>query len=199
MKAFIALVAIIGAAHAGHVGGSAGTSVSSRSEDGLGNYKFNYNEQHSTGGSWRSEAGNKHSVVGSFGLNDVDGRVRVVNYVADKLGFRASIKSNEPGTESVPAASTHVLGSTNSVVAGSVQTAKIDVPVAVQVPVVQKSISSVPVQVPVPVVTKSVVATPVSHGSIDLGHGGWANGGWAAHGGWANGAHGGWANGVHGW
>ena len=34
-------------------------------------------------------------------LKDVDGRERYVAYVADKKGFRAEIKTNEPGTGSV--------------------------------------------------------------------------------------------------
>ena len=37
--------------------------------------------------------------VGSYGLRDADGRVRVVNYVADALGFRASVSTNEPGVD----------------------------------------------------------------------------------------------------
>jgi hypothetical protein len=64
----------------------------------LGNYAFGYDENHSTGGTFRRESsdawGNK---VGSYGLRDADGRVRVVNYVADGHGFRAAVSSNEPG------------------------------------------------------------------------------------------------------
>jgi hypothetical protein len=37
--------------------------------------------------------------VGSYGLRDIDGRTRVVNYVADAAGFRANIQTNEPGVE----------------------------------------------------------------------------------------------------
>ena len=37
--------------------------------------------------------------VGSYGLRDADGRVRVVNYVADALGYRASVSTNEPGVD----------------------------------------------------------------------------------------------------
>lgn len=39
-----------------------------------------------------------------YGLKDKDGRARLVKYVADKNGFRASIKTNEPGTSSEDAA-----------------------------------------------------------------------------------------------
>lgn len=41
---------------------------------------------------------------GSYGLHDKDGRMRVVHYVADKYGFRAVIKTNEPGTGNSDAA-----------------------------------------------------------------------------------------------
>lgn len=36
-------------------------------------------------------------MTGSYGLHDKDGRMRVVHYKADKRGFRAVIKTNEPG------------------------------------------------------------------------------------------------------
>lgn len=75
-----------------------GASTQYRSQDNLGNYAFGYNEDHSTGGTFRQETGDSWgNKVGSYGLRDIDGRVRKVNYVADGLGFRASISSNEPG------------------------------------------------------------------------------------------------------
>ncbi|XP_028966641.1 adult-specific rigid cuticular protein 15.5-like [Galendromus occidentalis] len=110
MKAFIVLAIAAATAQAGLLGGhEAGSSVSSRSEDGLGNYKFSYKEQHTTGGSFRSEAGTKGVVVGAYGLNDIDGRQRHVEYVADGLGFRAAIKTNEPGTAPAAAAATSIV------------------------------------------------------------------------------------------
>lgn len=36
-------------------------------------------------------------VEGSYSLSIEDGRRRVVDYVADKDGFRANVRSNEPG------------------------------------------------------------------------------------------------------
>lgn len=36
-------------------------------------------------------------VIGSYGLTHADGTQRVVDYIADKDGFRASVRSNEPG------------------------------------------------------------------------------------------------------
>lgn len=110
MNVFVALAALFACSQAGLIGHgiSSGSSVSSRSEDGLGNYKFAYNEKHNTGGTFRSEAGNPWGVAGSYGLVDIDGRSRVVNYVADKLGFRAAIKTNEPGTAPAAAAATSI-------------------------------------------------------------------------------------------
>lgn len=66
---------------------------------GHGNYAFAYNEDHATGGTFRKEKGGHGVQVGSYGLRDADGRVRVVNYVADALGYRASIQTNEPGVD----------------------------------------------------------------------------------------------------
>jgi hypothetical protein len=64
----------------------------------LGNYAFAYDESHAEGGTFRKESGSADGpVIGSYGLRDVDGRVRVVNYVADGSGFRAAIATNEPG------------------------------------------------------------------------------------------------------
>lgn len=66
----------------------------------FGNYAFGYNEGHLTGGTFRRETGDGHgNVAGSYGLRDADGRLRIVNYVADAAGFRADIKTNEPGVE----------------------------------------------------------------------------------------------------
>lgn len=75
-----------------------GFSDQYKSENTLGEYSFGYNEDHTSGGSFRRETsdrlGNK---IGSYGLRIGDGRVRVVNYVADQNGFRADVLSNEPG------------------------------------------------------------------------------------------------------
>ncbi|UXI16786.1 Transmembrane protein 132C [Sarcoptes scabiei] len=76
-----------------------GLSAVARSEDGHGNYAFGYNEDHSTGGSFRKEKGGPGVQIGSYGLRNADGRMRVVNYVADANGFRASVSSNEPGID----------------------------------------------------------------------------------------------------
>lgn len=47
---------------------------------------------------WRQENSNKPMEVhGSYGYRDNHGVYREVYYVADKNGFRANIKTNEPG------------------------------------------------------------------------------------------------------
>lgn len=77
-----------------------GTSTQFRSQDNIGNFNFGYNEDHATGGTFRREQGDAlGGRVGSYGLRDVDGRTRIVNYVADAAGFRANIQTNEPGVE----------------------------------------------------------------------------------------------------
>jgi len=105
MQIAIVFLALIGYVYGGVLGVPAvgvlntGTSAQFRSQDNIGNYAFGYNEDHSTGGTFRREQGGPGVQVGSYGLRDIDGRVRVVNYVADAAGFRANIQTNEPGVE----------------------------------------------------------------------------------------------------
>ncbi|KAL3222511.1 hypothetical protein MRX96_004968 [Rhipicephalus microplus] len=119
MKAVI-LLALVAVARAGLVGHGhaavavaavpeAGHSSQHRSQDVHGNYNFGYKEAHTSGSSFRQEAGDAWgNKVGSYGLTDADGRVRVVKYVADGHGFRAHIATNEPGTAaSHPAAAAY--------------------------------------------------------------------------------------------
>jgi hypothetical protein len=105
---FAIVLALVGYAAAGVVQYGApvgvglltsGTSSQFRSQDNIGNYAFGYNEDHSTGGTFRREQGGPGVMVGSYGLRDIDGRTRVVNYVADAGGYRANIQTNEPGVE----------------------------------------------------------------------------------------------------
>ncbi|XP_023218189.1 adult-specific rigid cuticular protein 15.7-like [Centruroides sculpturatus] len=103
------LFAIVAAVSAGIVPGAVvgGHSVSSRKQDDFGNYAFNYQIVNGVGATnGRSEVGdgwgNKR---GSYVIGDIDGRARRVEYVADAAGFRAIVKTNEPGTAlSAPAA-----------------------------------------------------------------------------------------------
>ncbi|KFM64824.1 Adult-specific rigid cuticular protein 15.7, partial [Stegodyphus mimosarum] len=86
---------------------STGVSASSRTQDAYGNYAFNYDIVDKLGASnSRSEVGDGYgNKKGTYTIHDIDGRARRVDYVADKLGFRAAVKTNEPGTAaSTPAA-----------------------------------------------------------------------------------------------
>ncbi|XP_015926493.1 cuticle protein 14-like [Parasteatoda tepidariorum] len=86
-----------------------GTSQQYNDRDGAGGYQFGYDEEHTSGGSFRKETGDVYgNKYGSYGLRDADGRYRVVNYVADSAGFRADIKSNEPGVAPKDPASTTI-------------------------------------------------------------------------------------------
>ncbi|EEC14131.1 cuticular protein, putative, partial [Ixodes scapularis] len=77
-----------------------GTSTQYKTQDSMGNYQFGYDVSHSTGSSFHKETGSPGVKIGSYGLRDIDGRVRVVNYVADSQGFRADVQTNEPGVVS---------------------------------------------------------------------------------------------------
>ncbi|GBN97358.1 Cuticle protein 14 isoform a [Araneus ventricosus] len=106
MKVLI-LCTLIAASQAAVLLGT-GASAQYRSQDNLGNYAFGYNEGHATGATFRKEAGSHGVVAGSYGLAIADGRQRVVNYVADAAGFRADIKTNEPGVEPKDPANTAI-------------------------------------------------------------------------------------------
>ncbi|XP_076334187.1 adult-specific rigid cuticular protein 15.7-like [Tachypleus tridentatus] len=101
---FALLVVVRGGLYHGLAGGS---SISSRRQDDFGNYAFNYDivdPLGATNGRW--EAGDGYgNKRGAYSLTDIDGRARRVEYVADGAGFRAVVKTNEPGTAaSAPAA-----------------------------------------------------------------------------------------------
>ncbi|XP_027200515.2 uncharacterized protein LOC113794591 [Dermatophagoides pteronyssinus] len=72
-------------------------------------YKFGYEIEDGYGGkNSRHESGDDYgNVHGTYALHDKDGRKRIVEYVADKKGFRAKIHSNEPGLQSHHAAHAH--------------------------------------------------------------------------------------------
>ncbi|GFU79447.1 cuticle protein 14 isoform b [Trichonephila clavipes] len=77
-----------------------GKSKQYSSRDDFGNYNFGYNEDHYSGGSFRKETGDAYgNKFGSYGIQQADGRSRIVSYIADAKGFRADIKTNEPGVE----------------------------------------------------------------------------------------------------
>ncbi|GFR01357.1 cuticle protein 14 isoform a [Trichonephila clavata] len=87
-----------------------GQSQVSREQDALGNYRFSYNVANPEGEQFRSEGTDALGrVVGSYGLKHIDGTHRVVEYVADKDGFRAEVRSNEPGVISAEAADASII------------------------------------------------------------------------------------------
>ncbi|GFY45394.1 cuticle protein 16.8 [Trichonephila inaurata madagascariensis] len=62
-------------------------------------YKFGYEIKDHHGSQHRHEHGDGHGhVQGSYGFTDHRGIHREVHYVADHQGFRATVKTNEPGT-----------------------------------------------------------------------------------------------------
>ncbi|XP_015928969.1 adult-specific rigid cuticular protein 15.7-like [Parasteatoda tepidariorum] len=61
-------------------------------------YKFGYSIKDKHGEQHREESGTGGHVTGSYGFTDARGIKRQVNYIADKAGFRAKVKTNEPGT-----------------------------------------------------------------------------------------------------
>lgn len=48
------------------------------------------------------------NVKGTYGFKDEHGLYRSVQYVANKDGFRALVKTNEPGTDNTDPADVHV-------------------------------------------------------------------------------------------
>lgn len=70
-------------------------------------YQFGYEsvDEYGTKQSRHEVSDGDNNKKGSYSFSDAHGIARHVEYVADKLGFRASIKTNEPGTApSAPAA-----------------------------------------------------------------------------------------------
>ncbi|XP_054716937.1 uncharacterized protein LOC129226359 [Uloborus diversus] len=62
-------------------------------------YNFGYALDDHHGSQFRKEHGNgQGQVQGSYGYTDPNGIHREVHYVADHNGFRAQVKTNEPGT-----------------------------------------------------------------------------------------------------
>ncbi|XP_055936697.1 cuticle protein 10.9-like [Argiope bruennichi] len=72
-------------------------------------YKFGYSVKDKHGEQHREEVGDGKNVKGSYGFTDDRGVHRQVNYVADHAGFRAEIKTNEPGTANQNPAAVHMI------------------------------------------------------------------------------------------
>ncbi|XP_055937316.1 uncharacterized transmembrane protein DDB_G0289901-like [Argiope bruennichi] len=87
--------------------GFSGSTSSSGFSGGFGQneapqpYNFDYQAADEQGNSHyhRAEADASGTVRGSYGYTDIQGLYRIVDYIADASGFRASIRTNEPGTD----------------------------------------------------------------------------------------------------
>ncbi|OQR66575.1 adult-specific rigid cuticular protein 15.7-like [Tropilaelaps mercedesae] len=100
MFRLVAAIALFSMALAGHHGSHGGHSTNLRHQDDYGNYEFKYDIKDGYGNvNGRQEKGSHGHVLGAYYLGEIDGRHRSVEYQADKLGFKATIKTNEPGTK----------------------------------------------------------------------------------------------------
>ncbi|XP_055936698.1 cuticle protein 14-like [Argiope bruennichi] len=72
-------------------------------------FKFGYSVKDKHGEQHREEVGDGKNVKGSYGFTDARGIKRQVNYVADHAGFRAQVKTNEPGTANQNPAAVHII------------------------------------------------------------------------------------------
>lgn len=64
-------------------------------------YNFDYTSNDGEGNThYRNEQGDEQgNVKGTYGYTDAQGLYRIVEYVADANGFRANIRTNEPGVD----------------------------------------------------------------------------------------------------
>ncbi|GBN91377.1 hypothetical protein AVEN_183639-1, partial [Araneus ventricosus] len=72
-------------------------------------FQFGYTVKDKHGEQHREEVGDGKNVKGSYGFTDARGVHRQVNYVADHGGFRAQVKTNEPGTANQNPAAVHII------------------------------------------------------------------------------------------
>jgi hypothetical protein len=168
MMKFIALSALVAVATAGHHGGS---SSNYRKQDDFGNYAFGYDIKDDWGNvNGRSEKGAHGHVVGSYYLGEIDGRHRSVEYVADKLGFRAAVKTNEPGTKtSEPAFAPITSAFGKTIPSGSIHAAPVKVAASYAAPAYAPLSAHASYAAP----AYAYAAPAVHHGH---GHGGYAYG-----------------------
>lgn len=72
-------------------------------------YHFGYDVADEHGLKHHYEESDGHgNVKGVYGYIDKDGIHRLVEYVADEHGFRANVKTNEPGTKNENPADIHI-------------------------------------------------------------------------------------------
>lgn len=144
-------------------------------------YKFGYESQDEWGNAQsRHEQDLGDGVkTGSYGYRDALGIFRHVNYVADHAGFRAWVKTNEPGTaDSAPAAAKIEKNSEVVLKAAPILTAQKTVvapvaasPVAVYAPA-PRVVASAPLVAVRPRVQASyaVPVSPVAAAPLGYGH-----------------------------
>jgi len=85
-------------------------------------YQFSYSSPSEGGQSSHQESGDGSGrVTGSYTVQDEDGRSRLVEYVADENGFRASITTNEPGTSNQSPADVTINSSADDGQGGGIQ------------------------------------------------------------------------------
>ncbi|XP_022701243.1 uncharacterized protein LOC111267320 [Varroa jacobsoni] len=96
----IAFSIVVVAVRCGHIGANGGSSLTYHKQKNVGHYEFRYDikDDHDNING-RQEKGSHGQVYGSYYLGEVGGPYRTVEYIADKFGFRAVIKTNEHGTK----------------------------------------------------------------------------------------------------
>ncbi|KAF8773891.1 adult-specific rigid cuticular protein 15.7-like [Argiope bruennichi] len=181
------ICSIIAAVHAtGVFVNTGGVSTTTRRQSSDGSYGFSYEIVDANGASnSRMEIGDAHgNKQGNYHLIDTDGRARRVDYIADKGGFRAVVKTNEPGTARSAPAGVVIDSPYQGPVAPEVPVVVaqppahpappvVQEPVAIPPPVVQEPVAvpvvQEPIAVPAPVVQQPVavpapvVVQPVAH------------------------------------
>ncbi|XP_054710253.1 cuticle protein 10.9-like [Uloborus diversus] len=67
-------------------------------------YAFNYHvaDDHGNVQFRREQADSSGIVSGSYGYMNINGLYRTVDYISDKTGFKAQVKTNEPGVGTGP-------------------------------------------------------------------------------------------------
>ncbi|GFR07699.1 cuticle protein 16.8 [Trichonephila clavata] len=129
-------------------------------------YKFGYSVKDKHGEQHREEAGDGHAVRGSYGFSDARGIHRQVNYVADHAGFRAQVKTNEPGTANQNPAAVHLISDAPYGHGGYAGNAGLGYAGVVAAPVVAAAPVRYADVVEAPVRYAGVVAAPVRYAGV---------------------------------
>ncbi|RWS10361.1 cuticle protein 16.8-like protein [Dinothrombium tinctorium] len=73
------------------------------------NFAYNIKDEYGNTQYRKEESDGKGTIRGTYGYQDARGVFRFVEYIADAFGFRANIKSNEPGLTNSPSADVTLL------------------------------------------------------------------------------------------